>query len=550
MAWPPEQIGVWVALVVVVITAILGLLRERRLKEQLRQKDEMMDRVVTYNSVYSQISAAFNLIADTQTGVKASSPPPIAGVYKDDVLSWLEGLRLPTDVRALWENARSSRAQSVSAASPETNQAVMQQLIDGGLASWSPPDPPPHYHAAVLLLLRALRGLWHPVFRLFHEAPVFMGYARPDFTLTTAREGVATGTNSLLFIEVKHPSAREEGERQLQRYLLRRLSQLVKDAEVAGKRVDYLLTIHAVGVATTLHDMLVQRVFVRKARDGKLQLILASTFWMPLLPRTAPSKPSAGFEALCRLLAAEPQQLGPFSPVPLFVDLPGDRGSVAVEAHLGTGGHSAAFSARVGSQHVVIKRPRHIDARSTAELGVERDVMRDLPRNPHLPRLVDNYNDPGETQPKSLVLLPVGAPATSMMLSFEGGDKTRRAECATHLVGDVMRALRAAHGEGIAHGDVRLANVVAADGAYVLIDWGRAERRAKRRGRSSAASFVAACAADLASAVEHVGLPVAQPGVVPTHTQPVADYMNRVARAAEAGALPGDLYQVPRGLFE
>ena len=529
----------------------------RDIVSRARRAEEIARRETSFGAIKDALIESGGIFTHTQSVDRTTVKASIAGENSDMITAWLRELQLPTNVQSLWLRARAEMARRHPASSaPETDQKSMQGRIDDGLDTWNPPAVRlPHFHAGVLLALKVLRPLWGASLRLFHERTVHLGHTRPDFALTAAREGTVTGTNTLLFIEVKHPSNKISGEAQLQRYLTRRLLQLVIDTHKSGMALEELSRLQAVGCVTTLDSVMVMRLCVRMAAatpsDGpeKPALLRMSTPWLPLLPADTGVEPTTGFEALCRLLATSPQQLGERCPVPVRVALPGSRGDVEVVAHLGTGGFGTAYSAHVGGLHVVVKQPRHGDARSSAALTQERDVIHDLPPSPHLPRLVPGLNDPSSRDaPASLVLEPVGKPVLCVRDDMgESPSSAGLSALAHHVTRDIMRALHAAHRVGITHGDVRFSNVVAAGGCYVLVDWGHAQRRGGR----TRGDFAALCVQDLCDAIK-VGLVLQRgaPQAMLPASGPIGTHLVRLEGSVKRGIETDANYELPDGLFD
>jgi hypothetical protein len=215
--------------------------------------------------------------------------------------------------------------------------------------------------------------------------------------------------------------------------------------------------------------------------------------WLAFAADPRSGEPPAGFAAVCALLAAPAEQLGRTRPVPSYVPLPAGAPTVPVVSRLGAGGYSDAYDVELPDGiRAVLKLPHHDAVTRRADLTAERLALAALPAVPELPRLVTgpHYDARGGAAPQSLVFLPVGAPLERAQHSFieaassaaaQGRrtvppvaiDDVRRA-FAAGVYTALLAALRAAHGAGVTHGDVRPANVVAHGGTYVLVDWGHA----------------------------------------------------------------------------
>lgn len=169
---------------------------------------------------------------------------------------------------------------------------------------------------------------------------------------------------------------------------------------------------------------------------------------------------------------------------------------------LGSGGSGDVFRCRSSNgENAVLKVGRSNTLEIRDLLGVEAFVLSKLasvPPSPHLPALVGwlQWREVSENMVAvswpMLMTQPLGEPLSAWMLTkhLEVGS-VDRIKAANEVVAGVLQALRHAHSRGIAHCDVRPANVVVSGQRVVLVDWGLAQPLGKTSRLRGVESFAA-----------------------------------------------------------
>jgi hypothetical protein len=214
---------------------------------------------------------------------------------------------------------------------------------------------------------------------------------------------------------------------------------------------------------------------------GSPEYKLTTSEVLPFIPRQKKNraKPTEGWIALMRLLAATPRELGvlrPPLPPGTVLELMGAP-AVTVTRRAALGGWSDVYKGLWEEEDVAVKVATHS---THSNLVREVNVLRSLrteTRPPEVPELVG-----ADVSRKHLVLRPLG---TSIWAAKPAG--LPEVDAWVKLVGrGALRALKYAHGKSIAHLDVRPDNLIwvkepAADGGghAVLIDWGNGHKMGK-----------------------------------------------------------------------
>ena len=257
-------------------------------------------------------------------------------------------------------------------------------------------------HECFVRLIVGLRGLWSAASasalhskNAFHEAPLFGATSRPGIVLTRALESVPTGLGALLIIELKSEAAAPEGQRQLERYLRRRMIARINELRETSAPISAiggLACSGAISAATAIAlacvHMVASTAWSPPGGRGAFPLWvpeLSISSRLPLLPRDGIKRAvsPAGFAHLCRVLAAPLRAFSCAAPVPSSVAFRHEY--LGVTQHLGSGGYCDVLRVTASDgMPAALKRPRHSEAGERANLAHERAMLTALPRSPHL----------------------------------------------------------------------------------------------------------------------------------------------------------------------
>ena len=218
--------------------------------------------------------------------------------------------------------------------------------------------------------------------------------------------------------------------------------------------------------------------------------------WDPTRPTLVQAAPPAGFAALVRILHMPPARLNacmlPLDQVDVISPLL--SGSITLGTRLGCGGSSDVYTCTLpGGSIAALKLARAATERVRALFEAEAVSLSAMCKCPPgaAPQLLcrGSLEQPARTQvlpgaaplPWPLLLLsPVGIPLSDALRDHVGSaadKRTARRDFGDLVMRDVLHCLRAAHGERIAHCDVRPTNIVVICGpscppAALLIDYG------------------------------------------------------------------------------
>ena len=295
---------------------------------------------------------------------------------------------------------------------------------------------------------------------------------RPDISVTAASERYLRFSNLVLALELKNNLDKHED------VALGALRSYLNHAFAAQPDRNIIF-----GAITDLRQIF----FVRLDRTA--EPVVISTGREPLLmlqgkPVSLADKPTAGFKALCRMLAGSSQQLGcPDSPT-LKISLAVKGVQVAPRERLGAGGSSDVFAANLDAQEVAVKVWRQgehglFSHEDVVLRALEARAVSGVPRCLH-------YSSAGP----SLVLQPCGIPVMTQLAeqAFLPPDK------AGAICADALDALRQAHAAGYVHCDVRPHNMVWHGTRAYLVDWALARQSGGSVGKLGVAAFCSSAA--------------------------------------------------------
>jgi len=298
-------------------------------------------------------------------------------------------------------------------------------------------------------------------------------------------------------------------------YTRRVVGRLVREADARG---DPLHAVSAFSVACVGSHLVLVRINSGAPEHGSFKDALpcpaACTEALALLAGWDPAQPCAalaaqpppGFVALLRLLHAPAALLNacaaPLREVEL--DSPRLRGRVELGPRLGCGGSADVYQLSVCDQQCALKLPRcstEAVALSFAAEASALTLLADAPTDA-VPRLlcqatrVVGRASSSQLSWPALVLSPAGEPVGAALarLPPAAAVSPARREFADRVMNGVLRGLRAAHGAGLVHCDVRPANVVlCADGAAMLVDYGLSRAKGQPGVRLGVRGFTADC---------------------------------------------------------
>jgi hypothetical protein len=243
--------------------------------------------------------------------------------------------------------------------------------------------------------------------------------------------------------------------------------------------------------------------------------------WDPRDPAASrPLVAPAGFRALLRLLHTPPLQLNRLATPLTMVNLVGDAvpSSLRLDSRLGCGGRCDAYRVSAldsgSGPPLVLKLPRSANEAVTFDLTAEANALVELERagapDSAVPRLAaQGIRDlpsrcvDAHTSTLSwpvLLLSPAGIPlSTALVEALAAPGQTHhdvRRNLADVVVVGILRGLRATHGAGLVHCDVRPTNVIivpdasGASGA-MLVDYGMCRKKNAAWPRLGDRSFAA-----------------------------------------------------------
>ena len=336
---------------------------------------------------------------------------------------------------------------------------------------------------------------------------------KADFSFTHIRDRLPSLLGTALLVEVKPPGELEDAITQALNYARHRMRELFTAALLRGDVPLHELEVFA--VATDGVEMVVLRVRSGAPEPGGSfeDAVPCSAYKSPrlaLLPGwdfvaatgDLPQAPSVGFVALARLLCSDADTLiSTATPLTTVVaDLSAEvavKAEAAVQLHLGVrlgcGGSSDAYAVSASSAAAqagaVLKLARGATESAVTLFAAEERALRTLAGAPGVPCLVRAGSRSGWPRSGSmgaadvrwplLLTSPLGVPLDVELAGRLGAacaagtppEPVRRA-LADQVLSGVHAALRAAHGAGLVHCDVRPANCVIASGAPLLVDWG------------------------------------------------------------------------------
>ena len=412
----------------------------------------------------------------------------------------------PDAVQAAWSSLGMRLPHSVPAAAGATKGSFELKFVR------------PPVRSTLLAALEAARkagtcdlGLWDGIVAADSNS---LNEMKADFLFTHRRDRLPSLLGAALLVEVKPPGELEDAITQALNYARRRMRELFAAAQLRGDVALHELEVFA--VATDGVEMVVLRVRSGAPAPGGSfkDAVPCPSYKSPrlaLLPgwdfATAagvlPQAPPSGFIALARLLRAGADALtSAAAPLTTLVaDLAAEGAAPAEDAvqvhlgeHLGCGGSGdayvvAAAAAAAPPQAPVLKLARGAPKSLVTQFAAEEHALRALAGVPGVPRLLRAGSRSGWPRSRSmgaadvrwplLLTSPLGAPLDKELADRLGNAcrhctppaPVRRA-FADEVLSGVHAALRAAHGAGLVHCDVRPANCVIAGGAPLLVDWG------------------------------------------------------------------------------
>ena len=521
-----DNIVIWlqaVIAVLVILMLMLGIVywneRRARLNERRARLNEQRKNI--FKSAQIALSAKQTLMNPSSSPHKNElQDPPDSQQEAQSLKSWCDSLKpapgprrqeFESNLRDAWVKVRSfvklPKAGSDETGSKESGESRLQPVIDRGLKEWEHPTVPSSYHAALLMVFKALElvDMLSPVYRLFHEASIFSNTRRPDYIITNRKEAQATGTNSLIMIEVKRTRETDTGwtkaQAQIIGYVSSRLLQLVGDMAKTNAPASDLKKLFGVGVLTTVDKLQLFRIHLDVVSE-KVYVVIWQSGFMPLIDLSS-EQPTEGFEVLVSLCCADPDQLGDVQLIPERVEAPDGSEHTVIE-HLGSGGFSDVFFVNIDDQPCAIKRTSHSDANKAANPKKEIDILLRLSSiaGHGVPSLLPKYIK--TKAPRSIALASVGVPTIpwidSQAASPATSDSTTARLNASHNVtASLLATLHKAHEQGISHSDVRPPNVMIDPKCEVvmLIDWGNSNERVRKQ---PDADFIRHCANDVIQA--------------------------------------------------
>ena len=347
------------------------------------------------------------------------------------------------------------------------------------------------YHPVLAHVLEIITARTQGRLRLHREATIALDGREPDICWTPNREAYVTGVSVLAIFEVKSVRAAQDAAPQLHGYLYLALSAKQKLLSWWSWLTGWTIALY--GAGCTGVDIRFESLV--STRGG---IELRTTRYMPFLPwaiharrsrartKAATGGPTSGFRALVRILLAPPALLGQVRdphPPTQSMRLEGANGApvdVVLGELLGGGSFGNAFSAECpspggSSTRAVVKIYRdpfqgHLGGQK--QLRTELCCLRALrlleQRSVHLPVLL-------AASSTALVESPRGTPLPVRLCQLAATPDLEppqhRAVAAPRNVAldralawgvydGILRGLRALHGAGWLHCDVRLPNCV------------------------------------------------------------------------------------------
>ncbi len=400
---------------------------------------------------------------------------------------------------------------------------VLKGISDMGKSGGFPPTREKNFEVtvvravlAVVLAVAAGTGGAAP-WRYEREATVLddvpLVQAKPDHSLTHARDAQVSVLGAHLIVEDKCPGDVKAARTQARKYGRRRVQELVHLARDTGVEAPTLAKVSTLVVATDVLSAHFIRVMSGWPINGKsfdkakpfpsketkaLELLPGFTGLRPTgFARGALSKlkePTEGFLALYRLLrlpgGPDHEVFVSCSPgasvlaelTATFEGDDDDGDTISLEARLGVGGISDVYKV-AGAGGGVVKYPRHTSTAVVHQFTNEFDVLKSIggDRKAKVPWGVE-LGSVLRTRFNESVRWPVlrmkGPVGESLVAAVAGcANQSARVELANKVVGAVLRTLQAAHSAGFIHCDVRPANIVLAKDTAYLVDWGVSRKR-------------------------------------------------------------------------
>lgn len=385
------------------------------------------------------------------------------------------------------------------------------------------------YHPVLVHILSIITTRSQGRLRLHRETTIALDGREPDVSWTPDREAFVTGVSVVAIFEVKSVRAAKDAAPQLHGYMYLALSAKQKLLSWWSWLTGWTIALYGAG-CTGLNIRFESLV---SSRGG---IELRTTSYMPFVPwvvyeqgtearmRAAAAGPTPGFHALVRILLAPPELLGqvrnprPPAQVMHLEAAEGAQVKVTLGELLGGGSFGNAFSATCPSPaggkpiDAVVKIYRDVfkgllggHKQLRTELRCLRAIRQLDPRCVHLPRLLaasttalveSPHGTPLPVRICQLGTAPDLDPPQHRALAAPRKSPVDRA-LAWGVYDGILRGLRALHGAGWLHCDVRLPNCVvltrAALGAElvdacvtesaVLIDLGCAQQLSAAPGR-------------------------------------------------------------------
>jgi hypothetical protein len=339
---------------------------------------------------------------------------------------------------------------------------------------------------------------------------VAAGCNTADFLFTHLRDRLPSLLGAAVLLEVKPPGELEAAVTQALNVARRRMCELFAAAQRRGNVPLHALEVFA--IATDGLQLVVLRVVSGAPERGRYEgAVPCPSYKSPPLPLLAgwdfvaaaghlPQAPPAGFVALSRVLCADAESLiGAAMPLKsvraeLVADdaagMPAEVLKLRLGTRLGCGGSAEAYALAAdalpaaGGAGAVLKLGRSATAKLAELFQAEERALRALAGTPGVPRLLRAARRMGAGAGRwpLLLLSPLGAPLGAELAARRGAARAAgappagalRRAFADEVLNGVHAALRAAHAARLVHCDVRPHNVVFADGAPLLLDWGLA----------------------------------------------------------------------------